>query len=56
MEKYINGVKVTDNIISKGRPVCQFSDYIAARETKHMRWSEKSFCDWCDKHNVDANG
>lgn len=53
MKKIINGVKVIEN---NGRIICDFGDYKAAREAKHMRWSEKSFCDWCDKYGIEAQG
>lgn len=31
---------------------CDFEDYKYARKKKNMSWSEKSFCDWCDKNNL----
>lgn len=53
MDKYINGIRVSED---NGRLICQFSDYIAARNAKNIKWSEKSFCDWCEKHGIEANG
>lgn len=53
MIKFINGVKVEEK---DGRVICDFEDYKAAREAKHIRWSEKSFCDWCDKHSLETEG
>ncbi len=35
---------------------CNFDDYKKYREKHLQQWSEKSFCDWCDKHNVTPVG
>ena len=35
---------------------CEFNDYKEARNKHGIKWSEKSFCDWCDKHNIAAIG
>lgn len=49
-KQLFNNVEIT--IDEDGIKACEFEDYIIAR-TKHGRkWSEKSFCDWCDKYGI----
>lgn len=50
---HINRVKV---LIENGNIVCYFKDYISTRNYNSQSWSEKSFCDWCDKHKVTPIG
>lgn len=47
------GVKV---YFDCGEWVCFFDDYKAAREEQGKRWSEKSFCDWCDENGLCPQG
>ena len=55
MDKQLfNGVEIT--IDSDGYKSCNFEDYIKARNKSNKSWSEKSFCDWCDKHDIAAIG
>jgi hypothetical protein len=35
---------------------CNFKDYIEARNKQNRQWTEKSFCDWCEKHGFSAIG
>mgnify|MGYP007011668292 CR=1 FL=1 len=51
--KEINGVPV---IKECGEWYCNFEDYKQARNKQGRKWSEKSFCDWCDKYNLMPNG
>lgn len=46
---HINGVRV---FVEDGNVICYQSDYINTRKYENRSWSEKSFCDWCDKYNV----
>jgi hypothetical protein len=52
-EKIFNGVRI---FFEEGRWCCEFKDYIEAREKQGKKWSEKSFCDWCDIHNIEPIG
>ena len=36
-----------------GVMLCEYSEYIKARKAQHKKWSEKIFCDWCDKYNIE---
>lgn len=51
--KEINGVTVYQH---NNEWWCNFTDYIEARNKQGRKWSEKSFCDWCDKYNLVPNG
>lgn len=53
-QKKINGVIVKCK--NNGNWYCDFEDYKNARKKQNRKWSEKSFCNWCDKYNLDANG
>lgn len=53
MDKIFKGVKITE---INGQLYCEFEDYKQARIKQGIRWSEKSFCDWCDKYNIEAVG
>ena len=52
-EKYLFGVKV---YFKNGVWQCDFEDYKKARQQQGRKWSEKSFCDWCDSKGIEANG
>lgn len=53
--KIFNGVLIyRDN--PNDRWACDFDEYIKTRKLQGKKWSEKSFCDWCDKYNFDAIG
>lgn len=53
MEKYINGVRV---YLYNNEWCCDFEDYKVTRIKQNKKWSEKSFCDWCDKYQLTAIG
>ena len=48
-EKYINGVRV---FYKYNEWHCDFDDYKKARIKQNRKWSEKSFCDWCDMNDI----
>ncbi len=45
------GVKVC---VEDGVRYCLFYDYIETRKKQGKKWSEKSFCNWCDDNGIEA--
>lgn len=53
MEKIYKGVKI---YLEGNVWCCYFDDYIETRKKQGKKWSEESFCNWCDDNKLHPRG